>query len=167
MKKLLNKELGFMAGIVIYLAVLLIDSNKLTPASRAMPVLICVLCLVLIGMKVLLTLLKKGDPTQVEKDASKEEAALQQHGESRPAGFWKDEAVHRTIVFIFWLIAFSLSMYYIGFFITAAVGLMVLFIIISKISVVKSSIITAGTLLFVYLMFISFLNVRFPSGLLF
>lgn len=168
MKKLLNKEMGFMAGVIVYLLVLITSSQSLMPASKAMPLAICVLCMALIVIKALLTIIKR--------DQAKPHAEENTSGETKPskigsgnsiAGLWQNEVTHRTIVFIFWLVAFSLSVQFIGFLVTTAVGLMVLFITTSKITAVKSTIITAGTLIFVYLLFIYFLDVRFPSALLF
>jgi hypothetical protein len=132
-----------------------------------MPVLICIFCLVLIGLKALVTLFKGDASAPAGENAGTEAKPVEHSATGLFAGFWKNEVTYRTVVFVFWLLVFSLSVQYIGFLVTTAVGLTVLFITTSKLSVVKSTIFTAGTLVFVYLLFIYFLDVRFPDGLLF
>jgi hypothetical protein len=156
--------MGFMAGVVIYLLILLIYSKDLTAASKTMPVVLCIFSLILILVKALITIFKKDPAVQAEAAEIPIEAEEGVSG-SWISNLWKNEVSHRTIVFVFWLLVFGLSVQYIGFLVTTGVGLMALFITTSKISVRKSAIITAGTLIFVYLMFITFLNVRFPDGL--
>ena len=136
--------MAFMAGLAIYMTILLLSGRNLKAASKAMPVALCLLCFVLIAVKAV----RFGFAEEVE-------------------GSGKSVFSQRSFLFMTWLIAMGLSFNYIGYMVTVVVGLAGILRIFSKATITQTVGITLGTTLFIYVLFARILSVRFPTGILF
>jgi hypothetical protein len=145
-KNLINREMAFMVCIMAYLAVLVINSDKLRNTSKAMPLALCVLCTILIIIKVM-WLYFRGD---VSEETSKTPVFQ-----------------YPSLAFLVWLVIIGCSVYYVGYLVTIAVMLFVILKFFSKATTAQTICITAGTSLFLYVLFVCLLSVRFPKGILF
>jgi hypothetical protein len=138
--------MGFMLGLAVYMAILVVSSGKLRTASRAMPMALCILCFVLIIVKAAFFFMK----SDASDDAAKQPVFQ-----------------YRSMVFLVWLMVMGYSAYYVGYMVTIIVGLLVILKFFSKATNVQTICITAGTSLFIYFLFVYMLSVRFPKGILF
>ena len=144
LKNLLNRDMAFVAGLAIYMAVLMLSGRDLKPASKAMPAALCLLCFVLIAVKALRFCF--GEAVE---------------------GSGKKVFSPRSFLFMGWLILMGLSFYMVGYLATVVVGLAGILRVFSKASWAQTAGITLGTTLFIYVLFVRVLSVRFPTGTLF
>ncbi len=165
MKKLLNKEMGFMAGVLVYLTILVVNSRKLSAASKAMPMAVIVFCAILIVVKGGLLVVKPGSGAQKSDESAPEGENTPKDAWARFMAIWKDEGAVRSMIFIGWLVGFAAAVNLIGFIPTTVIGLAILLLTVSKVPPVRAALIVLGTYLFVYLLFVRMLHVRFPAGI--
>ena len=178
MKKLLNREMAFLVGIAAYIIVLFACSGDISAKAKTMPIAVGVLCLALIVLEAVLMLFKKTPlsdnakkaemPSEVNADVEADVQAIE--GEAAEAVSQKkklSEVTQRTIVYIVWLISFGFSIDILGFLATLAIWLFALLRFGSKATWLQTVLITAGTMVFVYVVFVKILAVRFATGLLF
>ena len=146
LKNLINREIAFMICIIGYLAVLVINSDKLRNTSKAMPLALCVLCAILIIIKV---------------------TRLYFGGNASGETFKSPVFQYPSIAFLVWRIIVVCSIYYVGYVVTIAVMLFVILKFFSNATNTQTICITVGVSLFLYVLFAYLLSVRFPKGIFF
>lgn len=169
MKKLLNKEMAFLAGIAIYILILFANSLALPAKAKIMPIAVGSICLALIVLEAIIMLCSK---PKEEKQGKSAETGSEDTGNGAPATIGvtskkTDETVKRAILYSVWLISFGFSINILGFIVTLAIWLFILLQFASNATLKQSLLITIGTLIFVYIVFVKLLAVRFTAGLLF
>lgn len=155
MNKLFTKEMGFMAGVSVYILVLFFNSNNLTNASKTMPMAVMGLCALLIFFKVLSALSKKKSEKAV--------AAVIREPFSERLANWRNDEVLRSASFVLAIVAISILALVFGYIAALLMGLFFLLFYVSKIPFMKSLLITSGVMVFIYVLFVRVLIVRFPQ----
>ena len=162
-----NHEIAFMAGVAIYLIILIIAGSGLSPETLLFPGLIMVAAGAIIGLKLLIykfPKLKFLDPGNTLDLIIREGADQAPQGDEVPR---KRSSVYEPLAFILWLITFPLGIYLIGFVTTLGMWLFGFLFLISRIKLFKSLLICICTLLGIYVIFMGILKVHFPQGILF
>ncbi|GEM_PF-4826056 len=161
-----SRELLFMGGLAAYMVVMLLTDTDLSAKTLAYPRAIIIVTFILLGLKLLtmfvpaMSFLDPGSREAAQK-APKEADTLagkEETGTAKKWTFW---------ILLAWLSTFALAIYLIGFLPAMPIWLFLFTFFISKLSPVKSLLISLGMLAGVYAAFVLFLNMYFPAGLLF
>ncbi|MDI7258637.1 MAG: tripartite tricarboxylate transporter TctB family protein [Thermodesulfobacteriota bacterium] len=163
----INREIGFVIGVAIYLIVLIIEGFGLSPDSLTFPVPIIVTAGVIIGLKWLIYkfpqlnfLDPKGNINSMIRGGG-DQPPQEQEAPDSPS------SIYEPIAFIIWLITFPLGIYLLGFMVTVGIWMFGFLFVISKIKLLKALLISGSTLAGIYIIFVGILKVHFPPGSLF
>jgi hypothetical protein len=169
------KEMAFMIGFLIYLLVLYVASAKLSAGSRAFPMAIIGVSVIVVGLK-LLTLqfksLKWLDPSGnvaqgiIEKAKEGRDLSVCE-GEAKEEEKEPESRLRTISLFMLWLISFAGAIYFIGFLPTMAVWLFIFMVGISRIKWTKALLLSVCTFAVLYLTFVTMFGANFPPGILF
>lgn len=148
-----SKELFFALAITIISSLLLITSFTYPPKSSQFPRFLCGLML-LLSILILLRALRS---------RAKAEESTEKEGR---AGSFLDKIKVPVMIFLV-TIAYVVGIMYIGYFVSSVIFLIGTMSIFGKEKFLTKIIMTAGFLIVVYALFVSFLGLRLPQGLLF
>ncbi|NPV69894.1 MAG: hypothetical protein HPY55_04480 [Firmicutes bacterium] len=156
-------ERVFLAGVVAYMAVLVVSGLNLHPASVAFPYVVMGCCALALVMK-LLTFIS---PRMRFLDPSGEWVQSGKPRDNKPAAPAEHQkGDYRALIYLGALAAFPVLVFLIGFLPTLVLWLSAFLIVLSRVRLLSAVMATACMLLAVYVVFVVVLNVRFPSGVL-
>ena len=163
-----------MAGFLVYLLILYLDSANLSEGSRAFPMAVMGVSLIAVALK-LLTLqferLRWLDPS-----GNVAEGIIEKAGKgSGPVCEGAAERETRTpesplltiALFMVWLITYAVAIYFIGFLPTLGAWLFIFMVVLSRIKWTRALLLSGCTFAVLYLCFVTALGTRFPPGILF
>lgn len=148
-----NKELFFAVSITVISSLLLMTSFSYPSESSEFPRFLCALML-LFSVLILIKALRS-------KRAAEENANSEEHSGSMICKL-KVPAIVFSLT-----IAYIAGIMYIGYFVSSIIFLIGTMSVFGKQGLIAKTIATAGFLLVVYALFVSFLGLRLPEGLLF
>lgn len=170
-----TKDLMFMAGFAIYLLVLYIDSAKLSASSRALPMGIMVTSVIIIALKLLVYVF----PNKLKfLDDSIKKSMTKSNNDGDDVGVavtvvtellgpaWGSEILIVSLIML-WLATFPVGIYFIGFLYTMFIWMFVFLIGVSRVKWLKALYLSVGTFVSLYVLFVVFLDMVFPLGILF
>ncbi len=167
-----SKQVLFMVGFLVYMLVLYLSSFKLSPQSKAFPMAIMGVAVVVVALKLLtlrLPALKFLDPSG---EIGKTEKAGREGKETKKTEEAPTEyrLRHRSVVvllFLLWLATLPAGIYYLGYVIALPIWAVVFMTGLSRIKPVWAVVMTACLWGFIYVLFSVILGLNFPVGALF
>jgi hypothetical protein len=176
------KEVAFMMGFLVYLIILYLDSSKLSAGSRAFPMAVIGISVIVIALKLLtfrFSWLKFLDPSgdvakSVIEKAGKDSGLVIDEPPRKeidePSEKKEGKPGSRAVVislFMLWMVTFAVGIYLIGFLLTLALWLLIFLIGLSRIKPARALLLSVCTFAALYVCFVMLLGINFPRGILF
>jgi len=167
-----SSQMLFMVGLLIYMIVLYLNSFKLSPQSKAFPMAIMGVAVIVVGVKLLTLLVPRLGFLDPSGDIVKKREKTQASGEAKKAETGPQEVRLRrrnltVILFLAWLAAFPAGIYCLGYTVALAAWTLIFTVGLSRIGLVKALVMTACIWVVIYVLFGVFLGLNFPAGALF